>query len=164
MPSTEITLKTGQLITSTSQFIQQKEAEIEEGERVIEELSKIKGLSPTKLARTRGRVKFLKKFLELLKEGFIPIPRMEYEPITEEHFGGRRGWVSSIVIDQLPIGAITKIAEFQDKFDMLGVVRPAGRGRRRDPILIGITRYALMEEHFILGWWRPDVMKPSELW
>lgn len=164
MPSTEISLKQGQMITSPRELISAKEAEIAEGEIILEQLSQIKNISKTKVARVRGRINFQKRLLAMLKEGYLPIPRLEYEPVTQEYFGGRKGWTTSIVIDQLPMAAIVTIAEFQDKFDRFGIVRPRSRGKRRDPLLIGIIRYGGMEEHFVLAWWRPDIMPPNKLW
>ena len=167
MPSAVITMKRGELIQTPRDLISLKEAEIKEGERVIAELSKIVDLSPSKLARVKGRVSFLRNFVELLKDGFIPIPRMEFEPITQmgrQVFKGTNIPAPTIVIDKLPVEAITTIAEYQDKFHRFGVVRPRGRGLKRDPFLIGIIRYGVYEEQFVLGWWRPDVMKPTELW
>jgi hypothetical protein len=168
MPSTEVSLIEGRLITTSKDFIQAKEAEIAEGERVIAELEQMPEVSPWKLARVRGRVRFLEHFIALMKEGFLPIPRMEFEPVDQANWqydgAGRLVRGTTLVIDRLPVEAIAAINEFRPKFDRLGVVRPAGRGRKRDPFLIGIIQYGHLEEHFILAWWRPDIMRPTQLW
>lgn len=168
MPSTEVSLVEGRLITTAKDFIQVKEAEIAEGERVIAELEQMEDVSPWKLARVRGRVRFLKKFIGLMKEGYFPIPRMDFEPVDQALWGydgaGRLIRGTTLVIDRLPVEAIACINEYRPKFDRLGVVRPRGRGRKRDPFLIGIIKYGQLEEHFILAWWRPDIMRPTQLW
>ena len=157
----EVAVRPGITLEVKENWISEKQKELEQGCIVLAEMEKIEGISKSKLGRMRGRLKFLEKFIELLKEGFIPIPRMDFEPIDIEryHYGKLR---SILYLDKLPVGAIATIAEFQDKFDHLGVVRP--RAKKRDPILIGILQYGQYEEHFILGWWRPDMMKPWELW
>lgn len=158
----EVAVRPGDTITVNPGWISEKGKELEQGRTVLAEMEKIKNISKSKLSRMRGRLKFLETFIELLREGFIPIPRMDFEPIDIEqyHYGKLK---STLYLDKLPVGAIATIAEFQDKFPHFGVVRSATR-KKRDPILIGIIRYGSLEEHFILGWWRPDLMKPYELW
>lgn len=157
MPSAEVTLKQGVMITRPELLLEVKKAEIEEGNRVLAELEKIDGISKHKISRVKGRIHFLEKFTRILQDGYLPIPRMEYERLESL-------WTGNIVLDQMPVEAIATVAEFQDKFDRLGMVRPKTQGRRRDPFLIGIISYGGIEEHFILAWWRPDLMLPSQLW
>ncbi len=171
MPSTEITLREGNLISKANDFIQQKEAEIADGERALEALialSKERNINSARIARVKGRIRFLKKFVNLMKEGFIPIPRMNFTPINqhrwEEKEDGSFTSIPELVLDRLPVEAIMAINEYKDKFQHFGVVQPQTEGRKRDPFLIGIIRYRTYEEHFLIGWWRPDIMKPTELW
>ena len=164
MPSTEVTLAKGQIIHGARDIIQLKESEIQQGKIVIATLEKLPNISKHKLTRIRGRVRFLERFVELIKQGFIPIPRLEYTPIDPEYYvGGRKGWVSEIIFDNLPVEAIETISAYKDVFTRIGLV-PARRPKKRDPILIGILRYGHNEEHFLLAWWRPDLMRPIELW
>ena len=162
MPSTEILSSKGIMITKPHELLAIKEREISEGEKVIEAMMAIPNISKAKLARVKGRVLFMKRFVAKLKEGFLPIPRMVYDDVAH-------AWNGTITIDNLPIEAIVTIRDFQNKFDALGLVRPSvGRSRwgrqRRDPFLIGIIRYGHREEHFMLAWWRPDTMLSSQLW
>lgn len=155
MPSTEIaTSKPMQLITRPEDIITVKEAEIERARIAIDAMENIPEFSKHKVSRARGRLRFMESFVELLKEGFIAIPRMEYDQLHE--------YTSSLYFEKLPVGALTSIAELKDKFDDIGIVRP--KSKKRDPIVIGILRYGGLEEHFILAWWRPDIMRPDELW
>lgn len=165
MPSTEVTLSKGQIIHGAREIIELKEEEIAQGNKIIAELEKIPDISKSKLGRLRGRVRFLERFVELIRQGFIPIPRMEYTDIAPESYHGERGggWKAVLTFDNLPVEAIETISSYKPIFNRIGIV-PARRHKKRDPILIGVLKYGAYEEHFLLAWWRPDLMKPAELW
>lgn len=155
MPSVEVVVsKPMELITKPADIIAIKELEIADAERAVEAMARIPEFSKWKVSRARGRLKFLRTFIELLKQGFIPIPRMEYDELHE--------YTASLYFEKLPVEALTTIAELRDKFTYIGIVRP--QSRKRDPIIIGILSYGLIEEHFILAWWRPDALRPNQLW
>lgn len=150
MPSAEVTLTPGKIITVNPQWLTQKRGEIEEGEKAVEELAKIPGITKTRIARAKARLAFLKRYYSLLEDGFIPIPTMDYEIMEGNWFNhGKRRY--TIYLDRMPVQALKNIAQFKHKFDEIGLVRP--RPKRRDPILIGIIRHGQMEEHFILYFW-----------
>lgn len=156
-----IPIKVGEVLEVKPNWLQEKEVEVQRGEEALVQLQKIEGISKAKVARVKGRIRFVRKFIELMKEGFIPIPRMEFEPIDTEY----RPWLHQgpkFYLDPMPVEAIAAIAEYQGKFDHFGLVKP--QAKKRDPFLIGIISYGHLEEHFLLGWWRPDLLKPCELW
>lgn len=92
----------------------------------------------------------MQRFINLLDDGFIPLPRMERRLIDEE--------------TGLPADAISALVSFRHHFDAFAIVSGHARGESLDPILIGIIRSNRTEEHFLLGWWRPDLISPSQLW
>ena len=165
MPSTEVTLAKGQIIHGAADIISLKEEEIQHGKRIIADLEQMPNFSKNKLGRIRGRVRFLERFVELIKQGFIPIPRMEYTNLAPELYHGQAGggWKAELTFDNLPVEAIETISTYKPIFTRIGLV-PARRPKRRDPILIGVLKYGHNEEHFLLAWWRPDLMRPIELW
>ena len=164
MPSTEVTLAKGQIIHGAHDIIKLKEEEIAQGKRVVADLEQIPNISKHKLARIKGRVRFLERFVELIKQGFIPIPRMEYTDLSPQTYHlGKGGWKAELTFDTLPVEAIETISTFRPIFTRIGIV-PARRPKRRDPILIGILKYGNEEEHFLLAWWRPDLLRPIDLW
>lgn len=162
--SVTLTVKAGEIIKVNPGWLESKREEIRKGEEALKHLEAIEGISRTKVGRVRGRLKFLRKFVELLEAGFIPIPRMDFEPLEEPNWRWMPSRKPVIAFDRMPVEAIATVAEYQGKFDRMGIVRPRSRGRKRDPILIGIISYGGLEEHFILGWWRPDTMKETDLW
>lgn len=165
MPSTEVTLAKGQIIHGAQDIIKCKDEEIAQGKRVIAELEKMPNISKHKLSRIRGRVRFLERFVELIKQGFIPIPRMEYTDLSAETYHGKKGggWKAELTFDNLPVEAIETITSYKPIFTRIGLI-PTKRPKQRDPMLIGILKYGRFEEHFLLAWWRPDLLKPTDLW
>ena len=168
MPGTDVSLSTfqkGQIIHGVSDILKAKRDEIEQGKQIIADLEKIPTFSKHKLGRIKGRVKFLEHFVDLMEQGFIPIPRMEYQALEEMYFHGQAGgWRADLTFDKLPIEAITAIASYRSFFTAFGIAPVRKAERKRDPILIGIIKYGHQEEHFLLGWWRPDMMLPKDLW
>ena len=153
----------GALITTNPNWLAEKEAEVQQGERALEALKRIPGISQSRITRVRSRVTFTRRYINLLKEGFIPIPRMEYEAIEiGPHLLGSYDGQHHLYLDRMPVQSLKNIAEFKEYFDEVGLVRP--KSRQRDPILIGIIRGAYQEEHFILYFWRPELYSSSELW
>ena len=142
--------------TNPVNLIAVKEKEIEHAEKMIAEIEKIPEFSACKKARARGRLRFMKRFVELLKKGYVPIPRMPFDTLHE--------FTASIAFENLPLEALSAINQHRSQFDEIGIVRPFVKGRRKDPIIIGILKYGQLEEHFILAWWRPEIMKSSDLW
>jgi len=159
-----LTVKAGEVIKVNPGWLESKREEIQKGEEALKHLQSIEGISKNKVARVRGRLNFLRKFVELMEAGFIPIPRMDFEPLEDPNWRWMPSRKPVIAFDRMPVEAIATVAEYQDKFDRMGIVRPRSRGRKRDPILIGVIGYGGLEEHFILGWWRPDTMKDTDLW
>jgi len=168
MPSTDVSLSTfqkGQIIHGVSDILKAKEEEIAQGKQIINDLEQVPTISKSKLGRIRGRVKFLEHYVELMKQGFIPIPRMEYQNLEERYYHGMAGgWRADLTFDNLPIEAINAVASYQGMFTAFGIAPVKQAARKRDPMLIGIIKYGHFEEHFLLGWWRPDMMMPKDLW
>ncbi len=155
----------GALITANPNWLAEKEDEIQRGEEALEALKRITGVSQSRIARVRSRVAFTRRYINLLKEGFIPIPRMDYSVIElRPDLNGSWDGESHLYLDRMPVQALKNIAEFKGKFDEVGLVKPRTRSPRIDPILIGIIRGAYNEEHFILYYWRPELYSSSELW
>jgi len=138
------------VLAKSGQFIEGKRAEVLEGEKLIAELVATNKF-PKRLTRIRRRVEFMQKFINLAEAGFIPLPRMERELISED--------------TALPADALISLLSFREIFDAIAIVRGDARGKALDPMLIGIIRSGDdIEEHFLLGWWRPDLISPSQLW
>jgi len=141
--------ETSVVLMKPKQFIEGKRAEVSEGQRVIAELVKTRK-HPKRLAEARRRVKFMQRFINLVDDGFVPLPRMERTLISED--------------TALPADAITALVSFRHGFDAFAIVNGNARGEKLDPMLIGIITSNRTEEHFLLGWWRPDLISPSQLW
>lgn len=166
MPSTEVTLAGGQIIHGAQDILKLKEEEIAQGKRVIADLERIPNVSKSKLSRIKGRVRFLERFVNLIKQGFIPIPRMAYTDVAPIAYPREAdgGWRAVLTFDSLPVEAIEAISTYKPIFTRIGIIPARKTARRRDPILIGVLQYGKLEEHFLLAWWRPDLMKPIDLW
>jgi hypothetical protein len=161
MPTAEITITPGNMLTVNPNWLEEKRAEISRGEESVKALSEIPGVSKWRITKARARLNFIKRYVDLVSQGFIPIPRMEFEQIE---LASDRSWdgKTHIYLDKMPVQALKNIAEFRPLFDEVGIVKPVGK--KRDPILIGIIRHGQREEHFILYFWRPELYSESELW
>lgn len=153
-------------------WLADKKAELERAVEANKALAGA-GASETKLRYSRNRVSMLRKVVNIIESGFVPIPRFSADTLN-------------IDFEQMPLKAIAAVSDAKASglFDEIKVVRGTepfrGRGigermrrTQRDPLLIGIVgmpgarlertsgwprRVDLppLEEHFLLCWWRPE--------
>lgn len=147
-----VPIRATEVLEVRGNWVVEKEKEIERGREAIEALKRI-GATKSKIARAKGRIHFAERFIALLKEGFIPIPRMEFEDFM---------YHGKMYLSKMPIEGLLAIDAVKGKFDTIGLVRPMVK--KRDPIIIGVIRYDKYEEHFIIGWWRPELYRDVDLW
>jgi hypothetical protein len=134
-------------------------------------------------------VRFLKRFIGALEQGYVPIPRFDADTLD-------------LNVEELPAEALVALGQAKTKrlFNEVRYVtgresdsRPGvhssargmlTRGRRpqRDPLIVGIIRtpehrvrdphggwrghdriIPAREEHFLLAWWRPEDTTDADL-
>ncbi len=165
------------VITIRDEWVTGKKEELERAISASKEL-KAAGAGETKLRYMRHRIAMLRKVVNILESGFVPIPRFAGEGLD-------------IDFDELPLKAVAAVADAKatELFDDIQLVKGSvGDANRRnpyhrkvrDPFLVGIVRmvgveitdkrgwntktYPMREEHFLLCWWRPEDEIDGDLW
>lgn len=163
------------IIEIRSSWIDAKRQELATAEEAARTLLQVEGMSDFRIKRANARVRLLRKVVDALERGFVPLPR----------FSSRK---LDVAIEELPVKALAALAEAQAEkiFDEIrfvpGDVGESRRGVRRraarDPLLVGVVRVPGMqipgsdrgwgpewlpgqEEHFLIAWWRPDEETPE---
>lgn len=149
-------------------WIEEKEAELAEAKTIAQSYALINPeATPRQVKRVKEKVKFLEKFLETIKAGYIPIPRFDSRHIDYSE-------------TPMPAHALMNIKTARESgvFDEIRIVEgregqrmgPYPALRKRDPLIVGIIKYGPIteqwayEEHFLIAWWRPESFKPTELY
>ena len=150
-------------------WIKSKEEELVKAEQALVALSATDA-TDRRIRRTKERINLLKRVVHALKSGYVLIPRFNSDKLTMD-------------MEELPLGAITAIdeAKAQHLFDEFRLIRGnlpeyrrgnMGRRPQRDPLIVGVVRTPgivvdtwddgrirdqwMLEEHFLIAWWRPE--------
>lgn len=159
-------------------WIANKEADLSTAEQALASY-KAMGAPKPKLTSLKRRVALLRRTVNALKRGFIPMPRFD-------------GNTLSLDMVDMPVKALVAVQEARASklFSELRIVQgvePTSTGSwgrrggrtRRDPFVVGVVREAAviapnpwgrmeeyqrpLEEHFLVAWWRPEDMRPEDL-
>lgn len=165
------------IVTIRDRWIDGKRQELE---RAIEAHKALvgAGASETKQRYSRNRVQLLRKIVNCLEAGFVPIPRFTANKVNVD-------------LEELPLNALMALndAKATGLFDEVKLVsgdRPdvGSKARGRDPLLVGIVkmpaafvatynylgyrtgwrRYPARQQHFLIAWWRPEDEVDNDLW
>ena len=157
-------------------WLEGKQAELERAQTALRELRLLKPDS-AKTRRVAERVGMLRKCVEALHAGYIPVPRFSSHTLDLD-------------MEELPSAALQALSDadertlFSEYRLVSGDVGDSRRGwaRRvaRDPLLVGVIRtvgYVLnpndpiymqqrvppREEHFLIAWWRVEDERDDDL-
>ncbi len=170
-------------------WLEAKRGELERAEAAVKALRTL-GATPARRRVARERVRFLRRFVDALESGYVPIPRFDGDKMDIE-------------TEELPAEVMVALASVTTKrlFDEVQYVtgrvadsHPGGhynarhqwtraRWGARDPLIVGIIRtpehrvpdprhpefrsrdrvIPSREEHFLIAWWRPEDTTDADL-
>lgn len=170
-----LTTSLEQVVQIRSEWLEDKRRELASAIEAQKALAGT-GASETKLRYARNRVAVLRKIVNCLEAGFVPIPTFDSEKINVD-------------IQQFPLKALLAIndANASGLFDEVRYVKGReqerfARMRSRDPLLIGTVRapaqnvtvrnqygyeqtvrYPAIVQDFLLAWWKPTDEVPEDM-
>lgn len=176
-----------EVLSVANHWLEQKRQELARAQVAAKALVQL-GVPPARRRLAKERVRFLKRFVGALEQGYVPIPRFDADTLD-------------LNVEELPAEALVALGQSKTKrlFDEVRYVtgregdsRPGvhssargmltrGRQPKRDPLIVGIIRTAehrvpdrsgwrsfdrvipAREEHFLIAWWRPEDTTEADL-
>lgn len=179
--------KPADVLAVANHWLESKQGELARAEQALKAMRTL-GVPPARRRLARERVRFLKRFVGALQQGYVPIPRFDGETLD-------------LNVEELPAEALVAMAETRGRrlFDEVRYVtgrlpeaRSSGRYDRSgrwthrgrggvDPLIVGVIRtpehrvippggsswharvIPSREEHFLIAWWRPEDTTDADL-
>ena len=148
-------------------WITRKKEELADCEKALDVYRNQDGVTPRQIRRVKEKVAFLSKVIVALEKGYLPIPRFDTSPYHLHEMD-----------TPVPVSILLNVerARREGIFTEFRLVEGRAQGQRqgpypalgrRDPLIVGVIKHGTLqwgyEEHFLLGWWRPEDMRPSDL-
>ena len=148
-------------------WITRKKEELADCEKALDVYRNQDGVTPRQIRRVKEKVAFLSKVIVALEKGYLPIPRFDTSPYSLQETDM-----------PVPVSILLNVekARRDGVFTEIRLVEGRAQGQRqgpypalgrRDPLIVGVIKHGTLqwgyEEHFLLGWWRPEDMRPSDL-